>query len=147
MAQKIYRDNNLLKEAENEQYDIKILLNKLRNYNPTKSKKIKVKEKTLSAAEQLLNNRQEVTDAFKTGIFPCIDGFQKKEEPEEESEEESEEKKLGKIKDDFKKFIEYIENESKGINYDLFKDYLNYLVHSALAKKLYETKIKIKTIS
>ena len=143
MARKIYRDNNLLKEAENEQYDIKILLNKLRNYNPTKSKKIKVKEKTLSAAEQLLNNRQEVTGAFKTGIFPCIDGFQKKEEPEEESEE----KKLGKIKDDFKKFIEYFENESKGINYDLFKDYLNYLVHSALAKKLYETKIKIKTIS
>ena len=66
---------------------------------------------------------------------------------EEELEEESEEKKLEKVKDNFKKFIEYIENESKGINYDLFKDYLNYLVHSALAKKLYETKIKIKTIS
>ena len=34
----------------------------------------------------------------------------------EESEEES--------KDDVKKFIEYIENESKEINYDLFKNYL-----------------------
>ena len=74
MARKIYRDNNLLKEAENEQYDIKILLNKLRNYNPTKPKKIKAKEETLSAAEKLLNNRQEFIDAFKTGIFPYIDG-------------------------------------------------------------------------
>ena len=39
---------------------------------------------------------------------------QKKKESEEESEEESE-------KEIFKKFIEYIENESKGINYELFK--------------------------
>ena len=58
----------------------------------------------------MLNNRQEVIDAFKAGIFPYIDRFQIK----VESEEESEEKKLEKIKDDLKKFIEYIENESKG---------------------------------
>ena len=64
---------------------MKILLNKLRNYNPTKPKKIKAKEETLSAAEHLLNNRQEVIDAFKTGIFPYADGFQIKEESEEES--------------------------------------------------------------
>ena len=55
----------------------------------------------------MLNNRQEDIDEFKTGIFPYIDGFQIKEEWEEESE-----------KDDYKKFIEYIENESKSINYD-----------------------------
>ena len=84
----------------------------------------------------MLNNRQKVIDAFKTGIFSYKDGFKK----EEESEEESEEKKLKKIKDDFKKFIEYIENESKGINYDLFKDYFDLVVPSALAKKIYETK-------
>ena len=96
----------------------------------------------------MLNNRQEVIDEFKTGIFPYIAGFQIKEESEEEleeeSEEESEEKKLEKIKDDFNKFIEYIENESKGINYDLFKDYFHFLVPSALAKQLYETKNKNK---
>ena len=33
----------------------------------------------------MLNNRQEVIDAFKTGIFPYADGFQIKEESEEES--------------------------------------------------------------
>ena len=48
------------------------------------------------------------------------------------SVEESEEK----IKDDFKKIIEYIENGSKSINYDLFKDYFDFSVPSALAKKI-----------
>ena len=84
MASNIYWDKNLLKDAENEQSHIKIILNNLRNYNPTKPKKIKAKEETLSAAEKLLNNRQEVSDAFKTGIFPYIDGFQIKKESEEE---------------------------------------------------------------
>ena len=93
MASNIYRDKKLFKDAENERNDIKILLNKLRNYYPTKPKKIKAKEKTLSAAEKLLNNRQEVIDAFKTGIFPYIDGFQIKEESEEQSEEKKSENK------------------------------------------------------
>ena len=95
------------------------------NNTTQKPKKIEAKKETLIAAEKLLNNRQEVIDAFKTAIFPYIDGFQIREELEEElgeeSEEESEEKKLEKIKDDFKKFIEYIEKESKGINYDCLK--------------------------
>ena len=57
------------------------------------------------------------------------------------SVEESEEK----IKDDFKKIIEYIENGLKSINYDLFKDYFDFSVPSALAKRLYKTKYKKKT--
>ena len=56
----------------------KNIIKQLRNYNPTKPKKIKAKEETLIAAEKLLNNRQEVIDAFKTDMFPCKDGFQKK---------------------------------------------------------------------
>ena len=112
LASNIYRKKNLLKDAENKQHDIKILLNKLRNYNPTKPSKIKSQKETLIAAEKLLNNRPEVIDAFKIGIFLYIDGFQIKEESddelEEESEEESEEKNLEKIKDEFKKFIKYI---------------------------------------
>ena len=90
----------------------------------------------------MLNNRQDVIDTFKTGIFPYIDGFQIK----KESEEEPQEKKSEKIKDDFEKFIEYIDNESKGINYNLFKNYFNFVVHSALAKKIYETKNKKKKL-
>ena len=132
------QNKSLLKDAENKQNEIKILLNKIRKYNPTKLENINAKEETLSAAEKLLNNRQEVIDAFKTGIFPYIDGFQIKEEPEKELEES---------KNDLKKFIKYIENESKNINYDLFKDYFNFSIPSALAKQLYEKKIKRKTIS
>ena len=132
MASNIYWDKSLLKDAENGQNEIKILLNKLRKYNPTKLKKIKAKEETIIAAEKLLNKRQEVNDAFKTGIFPYEDGFQIKEESEEESE------------DDFKKFTKYIKNESKGLNYDLFKNYFNFEGPGALTKQLYETKSKNK---
>ena len=39
LASNIYRNMNLLKDAENRQHDLKILLNKVRNYNPTKPKK------------------------------------------------------------------------------------------------------------
>ena len=103
MASNIYRNKKLLQDAKNKRSEIKRLLNKLRKYNPTKLKKINAKEETLSAAEKLLNKRQEVIDAFKTDI-------------------------------------EYIENESKEINYELFKKYFNFIVPSALAKKLYKTK-------
>ena len=98
LASNIYGNKSLLKDAENKQNEIKILLNKPRNYNLTKLKKINVKKETLSAAEKLLNNRQEVVDAFKTGIFPHIDGFRIKEESGEE--EESDE-----LRDDVKKFM------------------------------------------
>ena len=57
LASNIYRNKNLLKDAENKQHDINILLNKLRNYNPTKPNKIKSKRETLVAAEKLLKNR------------------------------------------------------------------------------------------
>ena len=63
------------------------------------------------------------------------------------NQEESEENKLEKIKDDYKKFIKYIEDESRGISYDLFKDYLNFVVPSALAKKNIRQKMKRKTMS
>ena len=51
LTSNINRDKNLLKDAENKkknENDIKILLNKLRNYNPTKTKKIKAKEETFN---------------------------------------------------------------------------------------------------
>ena len=70
LASNIYTNKKVLKNEENKQSEIKILLNKLIKYNPTKLKKISAKEEILSAAEKLLNNRQEVIDTFKTGIFP-----------------------------------------------------------------------------
>ena len=78
----------------------------------------------------MLNNRQEIINAFKTSIFPYIDGFQIKEESEEESEEESDEEL------DENKFFKDIENESEGISYDLFKTNFNFSVSATMAKRI-----------
>ena len=43
-----------------------------------------------------------------------------------------------------KDIIKYIENESKGINYELFDSYFNSVVPSVLVKQLYKTKNKTK---
>ena len=43
-----------------------------------------------------------------------------------------------------KQFFKYIENESKGINYDLFKNYFNFVAPTVLPKKKYYSKQKIK---
>ena len=43
LASNIYRNKSLLKDAEDKQNEIKILLNKLRKYSPTNLKKIKAK--------------------------------------------------------------------------------------------------------
>ena len=40
--------------------------------------------------------------------------------------------------------MEFIENESKGINYELFKKHFNLVVPSAFVKQLYKTKNKNK---
>ena len=47
-----------------------------------------------------------------------------------------------------KEFIKYVENKSKTIYYNLFKDYFSFSVPTALAKKkLLRQKIKRKTMS
>ena len=94
----------------------------------------------------MFDARQKFIVFFFIWIFPCKGNVfkRKKEESEEKSEEESEKNRLEKIIDDYKKFIEYIENESNGINCDLFRDYFDLVVPSALAKKLFETKNKNK---
>ena len=61
-------------------------------------------------------------------------------------EEESEENKLEKIEDDRKNFFKYIEDESKGINYELFEKYFYFLAPTVLAKNKTKDK-KRKTMS
>ena len=91
----IYRNKNLLKDGENKQHEVKTLLNKLRNYNPTKPKKIKAKEEILIAAENLINNREEVIDTFKTDIFPYEHGLQIKKN-QKKNQRKSQKKNLKK---------------------------------------------------
>ena len=128
-----------IKELRFQQTELRILINKLNNdYNPRIPKKAKEKNRVLESARKLSDAKDNIIDLFKKGIFPYKDNAFKttEEESEEESEKESQEKKLEKIKDDHKKFIKYIEDESKGIIYDLFKNYFNFIVPSALPKKI-----------
>ena len=133
---KIHNYEITLNEAKNNQTELGILINKLNNnYNPKNLKKIKEKNNVLKSGRKLLDVRKDIIHFFKKGLFPYKGNIFKTKE--EESKEESESER-------FKKFIKYIENKSKEINYDLFKDYFNHLVPSALSEKLYETKKKKK---
>ena len=78
--------------------------------------------------------RDDIIDLFKKGIFPYKGNIFKT------KEEESEENKLEKIKDDYKNFFNYIEDESKGISYELFEKHFHFVSLIILAKKLYKIK-------
>ena len=82
----------------------------------------------------MLNARDDIIDLFKKGIFPYKGNIFKT------KEEESEENKLEKIKDDYKNFFNYIEDESKGISYELFEKHFHFVSLIILAKKLYKIK-------
>ena len=77
--------------------------------------------------------RKEIIRAFKRDIFPYGDGF----EVEKQSDEELDENK----------YFKYIENESEGINFELFKDFLNFAALTVLAKNYLKQKLKVKTVS
>ena len=80
----MYRHDLMLQEAEDDQQELEILINKLNNnYNPKNQTKIKEKER------KLFSIREEIIRAFKKGVFPYIDGFQVEKESDEESNEES----------------------------------------------------------
>ena len=70
---------------------------------------------------------------LKKELFCIKEMYLRKKESKKESKKERS-----------KKFFEYIENESNDIDYDLFEDYFDFSVPSALAKKLCETKNKNK---
>ena len=118
--EKIHNYEITLDEARNYQTVLSILISTINNdCNLRIPKKAKEKNDVLESARKMLDARKNIIDSFEKGTFPYKgDVFKKK----EESKDESEENKLEKIKYDYKKYIEYIENESKSINYDLFKD-------------------------
>ena len=145
--QKIHNYEIILDEAIEDQTELGILIKKLNNdYNPRSSKKAKEKIRVLEYARKLSDARDNISDFFENGTFPYKGNACKTKK--EESEEESKENKLEKIKDDCNKFLKYIENEWKGINYELFKKHFDFVAPTVLTKTLYEkNKIKRKTIS
>ena len=136
----------ILDEAIEDQAELRELINKLNNdYNPRIPKKAKQKNSVLKSARKLCDARDEIIDLFVKGIFRYKDNAFKTKE--KETEEESRENKLEKINDDYKKSVKYIQDESKRINYDMFKNDFNFVEPTVLTKQFYEIKIKRKMIS
>ena len=79
-ALKIYRHDLTLQEAEDYQKELKILINRLNNdFNPKNQTKIKEQNGTLKSEKKI----------SQSGVFPYIDGFQRKKDTDEKSDEES----------------------------------------------------------
>ena len=86
---KIYQHDLTLQKAEDDQQELKILINKLNNdYNPRNKIKIKEKDDTLESANKLYSIREDIIDAFSKGIFSYIDGFQVEKETDKETNEQ-----------------------------------------------------------
>ena len=85
----------------------------------------------------MFDARDDIIDLFEKKAFLYKGNVFKTKE-----EEESEENKLEKVKDDYKIFVKYIEDESKDISYELFEKFFYFSVPTVLVKELYETKDK-----
>ena len=69
-ASKIYIKVLMLQEAEDNQQELEILINKLNNnYNPKNKINTKEKEDTIKSARKLFFIREEIIRGFKRGIF------------------------------------------------------------------------------
>ena len=89
--------------------------------------KIEEKNRVLKSAKKLSDARDDIIDLFEKGTFLYKGNVFKEKESKKERT---------------KNLFKYIEDESKGINYELFKKCFYSSVPSALVKKLYETKNK-----
>ena len=86
--------------------------------------------------------REKILLVFLKKELFCIKVMylKQKKNNQQKNQKKNQKKKIEKIKDDYKKFMEYIDNESKGINKDFFKDYFYLVVPSALVKKIISDK-------
>ena len=77
------------------------------DYNPRNLNRIDEKQKVLNSARKLQNTREDIIDLCEKAIFPFRGNvFKTKEESEEN------------------KFFEHIENKTKDIDHDLFRNIL-----------------------
>ena len=57
-------------------------------------------------------------------------------------QKKTQKKTVQKKKDDYKFFFKYIEDESKGVSYELFEKHFNFTSPTVLTKQLYKIKNK-----
>ena len=99
-----------------------------------KKKKKEEKNRVLKSAKNLFDARDDIIDLFEKGAFLYKENvFKTKKESKKESKKERS-----------KKMFKYIEDESKGINFDLFKEYFDFKLPAVLAKSYTRQKMKKK---
>ena len=76
---KIHNYKITLDEAIKDQTKLEILINKLNEYNPRNSKKVKEKERVLESAKKLSDARDEIINLIDLLIFLYKDLFKTKE--------------------------------------------------------------------
>ena len=87
---KIYNYDLTLQKAQDNQQELKILINRVNNNcTPYKKEKIKEKDHTLYSANKLYAIKNEIINAFKKGIFPYIDRFQVKKDTDEDTDKDT----------------------------------------------------------
>ena len=77
-----------IKQAKDEQDEMKEEITKLKNYNPTNEQKIKSKERVFNNANKLFDIRSRIIKAFEDGIFPYSKENLHKEETEEKKKKQ-----------------------------------------------------------
>ena len=130
----LYYKKVIIDDVEANQYEFDTVMNSSKNYIPRNNKYTEAKNKLLNYVKKFYEGRKKIIEGFKNEIFPVYYDKEYEYQKKLKSEEESEENKIFK----------YIENESKGINYELFEKHFSFVVPSVLAKKLFETKDKKK---
>ena len=100
------------------------------------TEKIKEKKRVLESARKLQNTGKDIINLFEEGIFPYRGNVNTFKNQKKSQMKKKESKENG--------FFEYIENELKGINYDLFRKYFYFETPIQLTKNLFEIKNKNK---
>ena len=77
-----------IKQAKDEQDEMKEKITKLENYNPINEQKIKSKEEVFNNAKKLFDIRSKIIKAFEDGVFSLFKENLHKKQAEEETKEE-----------------------------------------------------------
>ena len=97
---------------------------------PRDNKYVEAKNNLVNNVENFYKGREKNKKGFKNKVFPIY--YDERHDHQIKAKREMEEEE--------KEFFKYIDDESKNVNYFLFKYYFNFLKRSDLAEKLFEIK-------
>ena len=85
----IFNGHISIKQAKDEQNEMKEEITRLENYNPTNKQKITSREEIFNNAKKKFDMRSKIIKAFENGIFPLHKANLHKEQTQEKKNEET----------------------------------------------------------